>query len=198
MDRKLHTALKIDHTESPNTSSQNTPQLPDVNLRRQNSLNNQSPPLKNNQTVANNFMSPVQAKSSSLSVDTTQNGVHQPTPPQHANNIKAQPVQRHQQNLQRSKEIIHKPIKWEEYRMEVGLENLGNTCFMNSALQCLLHIKPLVEFFMKGSIEKDLNATSPKKGMLASSFLNLIYDVCNCKSGSAVAPSNFHRAVSHL
>lgn len=41
-----------------------------------------------------------------------------------------------------------------------GLLNIGNTCFMNSAIQCLVHTIKFVDYFL-GNFQKDLNFENP-------------------------------------
>ena len=56
----------------------------------------------------------------------------------------------------------------------VGLRNLGNTCFMNSTIQCLSHCPLFVNYFLNGSLE--INKENPLgwQGKVAETWSNLL------------------------
>ncbi|XP_074783576.1 ubiquitin carboxyl-terminal hydrolase 2 isoform X1 [Athene noctua] len=72
-----------------------------------------------------------------------------------------------------------------------GLRNLGNTCFMNSILQCLSNTKELRDYCLQNHYLRDLNNNSRMRTALMSEFAKLIQLLWTSSPNDSVSPSEF-------
>ncbi|NXJ17467.1 UBP2 hydrolase, partial [Dicrurus megarhynchus] len=72
-----------------------------------------------------------------------------------------------------------------------GLRNLGNTCFMNSILQCLSNTKELRDYCLQNQYLRDLNNNSRMRTALMTEFAKLIQLLWTSSPNESVSPSEF-------
>ncbi|XP_068515567.1 ubiquitin carboxyl-terminal hydrolase 2 isoform X1 [Anas acuta] len=72
-----------------------------------------------------------------------------------------------------------------------GLRNLGNTCFMNSILQCLSNTRELRDYCLQNLYLRDLNNNSRMRTALMAEFAKLIQLLWTSSPNESVSPSEF-------
>ncbi len=76
-----------------------------------------------------------------------------------------------------------------------GLENFGNTCYMNSAIQCMSNIEELRDYFLKKKFIEDINKSKQELGLIKQWYhlLNGIWE-----ENQTISPVSFRNEVRML
>lgn len=79
----------------------------------------------------------------------------------------------------------------------VGLQNLGNTCYMNSALQCVRAVEELTKYFLTDEAENEVNADNPlgHNGDVARAYGRLLHEIYRDPPPASVAPRQFKNVI---
>jgi len=79
----------------------------------------------------------------------------------------------------------------------VGLQNLGNTCYMNSALQCVRSVEELTKYFLTNEAKKEVNPDNPlsHNGEVAMAYGKLLDELYKEPVPNSIAPRNFKSVI---
>ncbi|KAK5127993.1 hypothetical protein LTR85_005110 [Meristemomyces frigidus] len=85
-------------------------------------------------------------------------------------------------------------------RGTVGLSNLGNTCYMNSALQCIRSVKELALYFLSGTYKSETNTSNPlgHKGLMAKQYAGVLEGIYADTASGAFTPTAFKKTLGNI
>lgn len=85
-------------------------------------------------------------------------------------------------------------------RGTIGLTNLGNTCYMNSALQCIRSVEELALYFLSNTYKEEINMSNPlgHKGAMAGRYAEVVKSIYADSASSAYTPSAFKKTLGNI
>ena len=85
-------------------------------------------------------------------------------------------------------------------RGAVGLSNLGNTCYMNSALQCIRSVEELAIYFLTGKYKSEINSNNPlgHGGVMAKQYAGVLNGIYGDSTSTSFSPNDFKRTLGRL